>query len=188
MRAPTAGSLTHRSDVCRETATEHLRAGSRSRRRRAQKMPTIIRVKGVEFEAKAELTREFSIIAGYSYLDSKITKRARVGEIGERPAETPDHQASFWGQYHFYSGQLSGLELAAGVRYYDTAIPTTTAIRSTSPTTPSCVPLNSPPRCQRTVWTRARRSSMRSLNNSTVVERLNLEQTASGYLAGCSRP
>lgn len=77
-----------------------------------------INVKGLELEAKAEVTREISIVAGYSYLDSEITKSPLVGEIGERPAETPDHQASFWGQYHFYEGQLRGLELAAGVRYY----------------------------------------------------------------------
>lgn len=77
-----------------------------------------INVRGIELEAKAELTRELSLVAGYAYLDSEITKSALVGEIGERPAETPDHQASFWAQYHFYDGQLAGLEVGGGVRYY----------------------------------------------------------------------
>ncbi|MFG3596535.1 TonB-dependent siderophore receptor [Bradyrhizobium sp. RDI18] len=76
-----------------------------------------INVRGVEFEAKAELTRSFSLIASYAYLDAKITSSLRPAEIGRRPAETPTHQAAFWSQYQFLEGQLNGLKLAAGVRY-----------------------------------------------------------------------
>lgn len=76
-----------------------------------------INVRGVEFEARTEITRSFSLIASYAYLDAKITSSLRPGEIGRRPAETPMHQAAFWGQYQFLDGTLNGLKVAAGVRY-----------------------------------------------------------------------
>jgi iron complex outermembrane receptor protein len=76
-----------------------------------------IRVRGIEAEAKTEITREFSMMASYAYLDAEITKSARLAELGKRPAETPNHQASVWGQYQFLHGPLDGLKLAAGVRY-----------------------------------------------------------------------
>lgn len=76
-----------------------------------------IRVRGIEAEAKTEITREFSMMASYAYLDAEITKSARLAELGKRPAETPNHQASVWGQYQFLKGPLDGLKLAAGVRY-----------------------------------------------------------------------
>jgi iron complex outermembrane receptor protein len=76
-----------------------------------------INVRGLEFEARTELTRSFSLIASYAYLDAKITSSLRTAEIGRRPAETPTHQAAFWSQYQFLEGQLNGLKLAAGVRY-----------------------------------------------------------------------
>jgi iron complex outermembrane receptor protein len=76
-----------------------------------------INVRGVEFEARTELTRSFSLIASYAYLDARITSSLRPAEIGRRPAETPTHQAAFWGQYQFLNGPFDGLKLAAGVRY-----------------------------------------------------------------------
>lgn len=75
-----------------------------------------VNVKGFEFEARAELLDRFSVIAGYTFLDARITKSNIAGEAGNRPVSTPEHQASIWGQYGL-GGHLEGLTLGAGVRY-----------------------------------------------------------------------
>ncbi len=76
-----------------------------------------VNVRGVELEARTEITRSFSLIASYAYLDARITRSLRPAELGRRPAETPTNQAALWGQYQFLDGPLNGLKLATGVRY-----------------------------------------------------------------------
>lgn len=76
-----------------------------------------INIRGIELEAKTKLTEEWSLLASYAYLDAEVTKSQRVAELGRRPAETPDHQASLWTQYGFASGLANGLTVGGGVRY-----------------------------------------------------------------------
>lgn len=76
-----------------------------------------VNVRGIEFEARTAITEEFSIIGSYAYLDAEITKSERESEVGQRPAETADHQASLWAQYNFAHGTFDGLRLGGGVRY-----------------------------------------------------------------------
>ncbi|GGF62860.1 TonB-dependent receptor [Azorhizobium oxalatiphilum] len=76
-----------------------------------------VNVKGIEFEAKAEITPNFNIIASYAYLDPKITQSANPAEVGLELFSTPNHQGAFWGDYGFTNGALAGLTLGAGVRY-----------------------------------------------------------------------
>lgn len=76
-----------------------------------------INVKGFEFEARAEVTRNLTLLAGYSYLDGEVTKSNRDGEQGTTPQLTPPHQASIWAEYAFDQGFVSGVTVGAGVRY-----------------------------------------------------------------------
>ncbi|MCO5131805.1 MAG: TonB-dependent siderophore receptor [Xanthobacteraceae bacterium] len=74
------------------------------------------RVRGFEFEAKGNVTREFEIVAGYSHLDPKVTASI-AGNVGKDLMNTARDQASLWGKYTWYNGPLAGLALGAGVRY-----------------------------------------------------------------------
>lgn len=76
-----------------------------------------VHVKGVEIEAKAELAKNFNVIAAYAYLDHEITKSANDNEVGAKLFSTPNHQASLWGDYAFTNGALDGFGFGAGVRY-----------------------------------------------------------------------
>ncbi|MFT3966315.1 MAG: TonB-dependent siderophore receptor [Sphingobium sp.] len=79
-----------------------------------------VNIRGIEFEAKAEVLTNFTVLASYAYLDHKITKSSNPAEIGRKLFSTPNHQASLWGDYSFVTGPLSGLALSAGVRYAGT--------------------------------------------------------------------
>lgn len=74
-----------------------------------------VRHRGVELEARGELNEQFSFIAGYTYLDPKITS-STVGDEGNRTALAPRHQASLWVDYAFQN-RLKGMNLGGGVRY-----------------------------------------------------------------------
>lgn len=74
------------------------------------------RVRGFEFEARGNVTREFEVIAGYSHIDPRVT-RSLAGNAGRYLQNTALDQASLWGKYTWYNGPLAGLGLGAGVRY-----------------------------------------------------------------------
>ncbi len=65
-------------------------------------LPTTIgevRVRGLDLEAKAEVTDELSLTAAYSYLNAEITENGIAGNVGNRPQFVPEHQASLWVNY-----------------------------------------------------------------------------------------
>ncbi len=74
------------------------------------------RVRGFEFEAKGNVTREFEIIAGYSHLDPRVTESI-AGNAGKYLPSVPLQQASLWGKYTWHDGPVAGLGIGAGVRY-----------------------------------------------------------------------
>jgi iron complex outermembrane receptor protein len=76
-----------------------------------------VNVKGVELEAKTQLTSAFSLTAAYAYLDHEVTKSSVPAEVGRWLENTPRQQASLWGDYRFDRGELAGLGLGAGVRF-----------------------------------------------------------------------
>ena len=75
-----------------------------------------MRVRGFEFEAQGNVTRELEIIAGYSHLDPRVTK-SLARQYRQVFASTALDQASIWGKYTWYDGPLAGFGLGAGVRY-----------------------------------------------------------------------
>jgi iron complex outermembrane recepter protein len=75
-----------------------------------------VRVRGFEFEAKGNITRELEITAGYTHLDPRVTASV-AGYAGKYMMNTAQDQAAVWGKYTWYDGPLAGLGLGAGVRY-----------------------------------------------------------------------
>lgn len=74
-----------------------------------------VRHRGLELEARGQVTEQLSLVAGYSYLDAEITK-SNDGDEGNRTPLVPRHQASVWADYAF-AGQAEGLSLGGGLRY-----------------------------------------------------------------------
>lgn len=80
-----------------------------------------IRNHGVELSARAEVTDNLSLIAGYSFIDSVVKESVATGEVGKMPSRIPQHQASLWATYTVDSGALEGLTLGGGLRYIGTS-------------------------------------------------------------------
>jgi iron complex outermembrane receptor protein len=75
-----------------------------------------VRSRGVELEAKAEITADLSAIAAYTYTDSKITRSERPAEVGQRFI-APEHVASLFVDYRLSPLGLNGLSIGGGARY-----------------------------------------------------------------------
>lgn len=79
-----------------------------------------VQSRGLELEAKADLTRNLSIVAQYTYLDTEISK-SNNGDLGlEQPAAVK-HSASVWTKYSFNIGDSTRGYSAVGLRYYSSA-------------------------------------------------------------------
>lgn len=79
-----------------------------------------IRSRGLELEAKADVTPALSVIASYAYTDARITKSAIATEVGQRSEDTPYHQAALWTSYDFVNWGIPQLTVGAGARYKGT--------------------------------------------------------------------
>ncbi|MBV7564854.1 TonB-dependent siderophore receptor [Pseudomonas sp. sia0905] len=79
-----------------------------------------VRSRGLELEAKADVTEALSLIASYAYTDARITKSALADEIGQRSDDTPYHQAALWTSYDFVNWGIPRLTVGAGARYMGT--------------------------------------------------------------------
>ncbi|MEO9337811.1 TonB-dependent siderophore receptor [Mesorhizobium sp. SB112] len=76
-----------------------------------------VRVRGIDLEAKAELTNNISLTAAYSYLDPKIIENAGQNE-GNSPAMVSKHMASLWANYTLEGdGPRGDMTFGLGGRY-----------------------------------------------------------------------
>ena len=75
-----------------------------------------VRSRGLELEARADVTNNISLIAQYTYLDTRIT-RSNDGDLGLPQMSAPKHSASVWGKYSFPVGDSTRAFAALGVRY-----------------------------------------------------------------------
>lgn len=89
-----------------------------------------VRHRGLELEADVSLAEGLSAVAGYSYIDAKITS-SNDGDEGNRPALVPEHEASLWANYAVQGGRLLGLSTGAGVRYVGSSYGDSTNTRET---------------------------------------------------------
>ena len=78
------------------------------------------RSRGLELEAKTEVTPQLSVIATYAYTDARITKSVIQSEVGQRSEDTPYHQAAVWADYNFALLGLPQLKIGGGARYKGT--------------------------------------------------------------------
>jgi catecholate siderophore receptor len=69
-------------------------------------------VAGFEIEAKGHLTRNWQVIAGYSYLDTQIKESNVPAEVGNELPGVPAHTFNLWTTYDF-----GKLQAGAGVQY-----------------------------------------------------------------------
>lgn len=75
------------------------------------------RSRGLELEARVNITDHVGAVASYTYLDAEYTKD-NGGLEGKRLAAVPRHQASLWATYELpETSALKGLSVGAGVRY-----------------------------------------------------------------------
>ena len=86
-----------------------------------------VRVRGLDLEAKAELTDRLSLTAGYSYMDSKVVENGTAGNVGKEMTFVPRHTASVWMNYAVPASDRRGaMTLGLGARlngayYFDAA-------------------------------------------------------------------
>lgn len=80
-----------------------------------------VRSRGIELEAKANITANLDIIASYTYLDAAVTQAnpndAGISKVGTAPSGVPHNSAALWAYYTFREGALDGLGIGAGLRY-----------------------------------------------------------------------
>ena len=75
-----------------------------------------VRVRGIELEARGNVTRELEIVGGYSKYDPKVTK-SNDGFVGNYLVNTALDQAALWAKYTWLDGPVAGLGIGGGVRY-----------------------------------------------------------------------
>ncbi|MDG4718036.1 MULTISPECIES: TonB-dependent siderophore receptor [Thalassospira] len=77
-----------------------------------------INSRGLELEGKLSLDERTNMTVAYTYLDAEIKDDVTVANIGNRPANIPEHQASAWLDYTIPGqGFFGDLTLGGGVRY-----------------------------------------------------------------------
>lgn len=76
-----------------------------------------IRSRGIEFESKFNLTKNFDVIGSYTYDEVETTKDGNPNNIGKRPLNIPMNTAALWGYYTFHESWADGFGFGAGVRY-----------------------------------------------------------------------
>jgi catecholate siderophore receptor len=71
------------------------------------------RVDGFEFGATGWITKNWQLIAAYTFLDSEVRESNTPAEIGNRLGNVPKHSGTIWTTYKL----PMGVELGGGVRY-----------------------------------------------------------------------
>ncbi|MGP5308414.1 TonB-dependent siderophore receptor [Vreelandella alkaliphila] len=72
------------------------------------------RVRGLDLEAKAELTDSFSVAGGYSYMESEVVRDSNASREGNEFTAAPKHTASLWG---YYTLPRQDMSVGLGARY-----------------------------------------------------------------------
>ncbi|MES2026189.1 MAG: TonB-dependent siderophore receptor [Pseudomonadota bacterium] len=83
-----------------------------------------VRSRGLELEAKVQVTRSFGLVAAYAYTDARTIRSNDAGDVGKRTGAVPYNQFSAWGDYNFHALGMPGLKAGAGVRYVGSTVGT----------------------------------------------------------------
>ena len=74
--------------------------------------------KGAEFRLSANVTKNWQLVGGYTYVDAKVTKNpANASIIGRTLPRSPTHTATFNTSYRFTRGLLKGVSTGANVSF-----------------------------------------------------------------------
>ncbi len=73
--------------------------------------------RGIEFEATGKVSRNFSLTANYTYLDTEVASGNNALLDGEVVEGVPKNAFGFWGKYTFRSGYLKNIGFAIGGNY-----------------------------------------------------------------------
>jgi iron complex outermembrane receptor protein len=76
-----------------------------------------VRSRGLEFEARGNVTSNLELIGAFTLLDTELTETATPANLGNRPQAAPTHYGSAWANYSFDSGMLDGFTLGSGLRF-----------------------------------------------------------------------
>ncbi|MBK1697957.1 TonB-dependent siderophore receptor [Rhodovibrio salinarum] len=76
-----------------------------------------IRSRGIELEAKANVTDNLKLTAALTRYDLEITDDIDQSIVGNQPRLVPETLASVWLDYTIHTGTFQGLGFGAGVRY-----------------------------------------------------------------------
>jgi iron complex outermembrane receptor protein len=83
----------------------------------AQELAGEVTSEGVEFDLSSKAYNGFSVIAGYSYNDTRYTK-STIYAVGSTLRYNPAHTANATVFYTFNDGKLKGLNLGLGALYF----------------------------------------------------------------------
>jgi iron complex outermembrane receptor protein len=76
-----------------------------------------VRHRGLDLEAKVEVTDNINLIAAYAYIDSEIVEKGGSYD-GKSFAQVPEHMASIWGSYTWEGeGARGDMTFGVGARY-----------------------------------------------------------------------
>ncbi|GAA5235986.1 TonB-dependent siderophore receptor [Verticiella sediminum] len=75
-----------------------------------------IRSRGLEFEARGQVTSSLELIAALTLLDTKVAEAAVAANRGNRPQAVPAYFGSVWANYGFGHGVLQGVKVGGGLR------------------------------------------------------------------------
>ncbi|WP_417670515.1 TonB-dependent siderophore receptor [Roseibium sp.] len=80
-----------------------------------------IRSRGIELEAKGNITNNLSATAAFTAYDVEVIKDTVAANVGKTPYIVPEIQGSLWLDYAFdetlFNGALNGVSVGGGVRY-----------------------------------------------------------------------
>lgn len=79
-----------------------------------------VKSQGIELEARADILRNLSVVAQYTYLDTEI-KQSNNGDRGLSQPGAVKHSASVWTKYSFKLSDTLLANAGLGVRYYGKA-------------------------------------------------------------------
>ncbi|MCC7375365.1 MAG: TonB-dependent siderophore receptor [Verrucomicrobiales bacterium] len=83
------------------------------------------RVQGVEFGASGRITKEWTLFAGYAWMDSEILASRNAAELGNELTNTPEHTFNFWSTYDL----PANFQIGMGGQYVDARFANTTNTR-----------------------------------------------------------
>ncbi|MBO0800855.1 MAG: TonB-dependent receptor, partial [Blastocatellia bacterium] len=84
-----------------------------------------LRVQGGELGASGSITQRWKMLAGYTFLDSRILESNTPGEVGKRFQNTPRNSFNIWTTYSL----LRKLDLGGGIRFVGRRFGNTTNTR-----------------------------------------------------------